>query len=275
MRVQNGTEDYVLGHSQQELARLERQADLFHAETTETLRRAGLKPGMRVLDVGCGTGDVAIAAAELVGPTGLVLGIDTAETALAAAAARVARSGLARVRFEKSDLHAFTADEPFDAITGRFIFLHLADPVGTLKHLTGYLRPGGVLAFIEMDIEEAGAVPALPLLDQCIAWIASTYRGVGVEPNMGSRLYATFRGAGLTPQLSGSCRIESGPDAAAYLYAAETLQSLLPHIIELGIATAEEIDLETLADRLREQAVAGDLCLFHPRLVGAWSRVGG
>jgi ubiquinone/menaquinone biosynthesis C-methylase UbiE len=275
MRADNEPGQYVLGHSEQELARLERQADLFRAETTDTLRRAGLTQGMHVLDVGCGTGDVAMVAAELVGPSGSVLGIDTAEEALAAARARAARLERDWLRFERSDIHGFEAKGDFDAVTGRFILLHLADPAGALKHLAGCLRPGGIAAFIEMDIEQAAASPELPLLTQCIDWITSTYRRVGVEPNMGSLLYATFRKAGLTPQLAGHCRIESGPHAFAFAYAAQTLQSLLPKITELGIATAAEIDVDTLADRLRVEAVAGDHCLFLPRLIGAWARTNG
>src|SRR5688572_24966472 len=73
---------YVLGHSDQELARLERQAEIFSVESRDWLRRAGLKTGMRVLDVGCGVGDVSIIAAEMVGSTGSVTGIDKAAIAL-------------------------------------------------------------------------------------------------------------------------------------------------------------------------------------------------
>jgi ubiquinone/menaquinone biosynthesis C-methylase UbiE len=163
MRADNEPGQYVLGHSEQELARLERQADLFRAETTDTLRRAGLTQGMHVLDVGCGTGDVAMVAAELVGPSGSVLGIDTAEEALAAARARAARLERDWLRFERSDIHGFEAKGDFDAVTGRFIFLHLADPAGALKHLAGCLRPGGIAAFIEMDIEQAAASPCIRL----------------------------------------------------------------------------------------------------------------
>jgi hypothetical protein len=61
---------YILGHDRDELDRLIYQARFFGGLTEEVLRRAGLAPGMRVLDVGCGTGDVSFLAARLVGPTG-------------------------------------------------------------------------------------------------------------------------------------------------------------------------------------------------------------
>jgi hypothetical protein len=91
---------------------------------------------------------------------------------------------------------------------------------------------------------------------------------------MGSKLYETFRKAGLQPNLVGISRIEGGPDAVAYDFAAETIRSLLPWMTEFGIATGEEVDIDTLAERLRAAAIAGDHCIFLPRIVGAWARKG-
>jgi ubiquinone/menaquinone biosynthesis C-methylase UbiE len=262
---------YVLGHSEQELARLERQGEIFGVETREVLRRAGVKAGMRVLDVGCGGGDVTMIAAEQVGPTGVVVGIDSAPAAVATAAARARRAGYAWAEFENADLYKYQPARGFDAIVGRFVLLHVADPTAALRGFAGLLNDGGVIAFIEMDIDQAGAVPDMPLLRQYLEWIVATYRHVGVEPNMGSKLYATFRSAGFTPRLTGSTRIESGPDSVVYQFAAQTLVSLLPAVEKFGIATAEEIGIDTLAERLRVAAIAGDHCIFMPRLIGAWA----
>ena len=272
MRSDGGTVPYVLGHSEQELARLERQSEVFAAATGDVLRNAGLKPGMTVLDVGCGVGDVALMAAEMVGPEGTVLGIDRAGQALSVARARAERAGYGWLRFEEADIFSFSPERTFDAAIGRFILMHVADPVGALKHLTRLLQPGGTVAFLEMDIDQAAAVPELPLLSQCIRWITTTYRRVGVEPNMGSMLYAAFRAAGLDPRLAATTRIESGPDAIAYGFAAQTLTSLAPTMEKLGIASAAEIGIDTIAARLREASLAGDHCLFMPRLVGAWAK---
>ena len=273
MRTDGKTASYVLGHSEQELARLERQSRLFANETKSVLVNAGLKPGMAVLDVGCGVGDVALAAAELVGPTGSVLGIDRAAEALSVARAGAEQGGHGKLRFEEADLFSYEPDQRFDAAVGRFILTHVADPAAVLKRLTRFLNPGGIVAFLEFDIEEAGARPPLPLLSQCISWITTTYRAVGVEPNMGSLLYATFRAAGLDPRLAATQRIESGANSIAYAFAAEALASLIPTMEELGIATAAEVDVDTLAARLRDAAGAGDHCIFMPRLVGAWAKI--
>lgn len=273
MPESGATRTYVLGHSAAELVRLEKQAQIFADATENVLRRAGITAGMHVLDVGCGVGDVALAAARLVGPTGSVLGIDRAGEALELARRRAAAAGFDWVRFEAADLHTFTTGERFDALIGRFILMYLADAAGAIRQLTKYLKPRGIVSFIELDINSAGATPPIPLLTQCVEWITATYRRVGIEPNMGSRLYATFRAAGLTPELVGNCRVEGGPDAVAYEFAAETLRSLLPSMQEFGIATAESVAVETIAERLREAAVAGEHCIVLPRVVGAWAKM--
>ncbi len=264
---------YVLGHSEAELSRLEHQAQIFSAETREILRRAGISPGMTVLDVGCGVGDVSMIAAELVGPTGRVLGIDNANAALPPARARAARAGCSWLTFEQADVNGYSTEETFDAVIGRFILMHVPDPAGALRTLMRFAKPRGIIAFIEMDISQATALPELPLLTRCVDWIVSTYRAVGAEPNMGSMLYRTYRAAGLDPRLHGTCRIESGPNAIVYDFAAQALATLMPAIEAHGIATAAEVDPATIADRLREASVAGDHCIFLPRLIGAWASV--
>lgn len=271
MRTDVEPQRYVLGHSEQELARLERQGEIFGVETTDVLRRAGVRTGMQVLDVGCGVGDVSMIAAEMVGPTGAVLGIDNAASALPTARARAQRAGYDWLRFAEADLYQFEPTDGFDAVIGRFVLLHVPDPVAALMHLGRFLNDNAVVGFIEMDITQAGAVPDMPLLTQCIDWIVQTYRQVGVEPDMGSRLYATFRSAGFNPRLTGSTRIESGPDSIVYQFAAQTLVSLLPAMESHGIATADEIGIDTLADRLRAAVTAGDHCILMPRLIGAWA----
>jgi ubiquinone/menaquinone biosynthesis C-methylase UbiE len=262
---------YILGHSDQELARLERQAEIFSVETRDWLRRAGLKTGMHVLDVGCGVGDVSMIAAEMVGATGSVVGIDNAAIALPLASARGKRAGYDWLRFVEANLLQYAPGEKYDAIIGRFILMHIPAPSEALRHLCALLDEGGVVSFIEMDISETAAIPPMPLLEKVIDWVTETYRRVGAEPDMGNKLYATFRAAGLTPRLSGVTRIESGPNSIVYPFAAQTLFSLLPAMERLGIASAAEVGIETLADRLRAEAIAGDHCILMPRLVGAWA----
>lgn len=261
---------YVLGHTHEELARLEAQAELFEEPTEDILKKAGIGPGMRVLDIGCGVGDVALIAAALVGPTGSVLAVDQSDAALATARARAEASGLGWVSFMQADIDSLSLDEKVDAVTGRFILMHLPDPAETIRNALANLVDGGSLAFIEMDISSASTVPEMALFDQCLNWIVDLYRRIGAEPNMGSRLYGAFRAAGLVPQLRGSCRVEAGASARVPDYLAETIRTIMPSLNQLGIAHDVDIDIDTLSDRLREASLAGDQCFIFPRLVGAW-----
>jgi ubiquinone/menaquinone biosynthesis C-methylase UbiE len=271
MTEQAGHSPYILGHSDQELDRLRRQAAVYADFTRSVLLGAGLGPGQRVLDVGCGVGDVSLAAAALVGPGGRVRGIDRSASALAVARARAAAEGVAVV-FDEADIDAADPGR-YDAVVGRFILLHRRDPVATLRDLAGRLAPGGRLAFVEMDLSTAAVEPAMPLFSQAMDWIRAVYRADGFETDMGSRLYGAFRAAGLEPGLVGTVLVEGGPSAYAPDYVAETVRSLLPRIVAVGAAEASEVDVDSLARRLREAALAGGHCFLYPRMIGAFARV--
>jgi SAM-dependent methyltransferase len=265
---------YVLGTSEVELQRLIDQSRFYGELTEEVLRRAGIGAGMRVLDVGCGAGDVSLLVASLVGPSGSVIGIDRMPESVQLARARLASSQLADATFLEGDLLQLTLDVPVDAIVGRFVLLYLADPVSALQRLRRFVRPGGLVVFHEMDMTAARSVPPVPLYQTVVHWIIETFRRGRVELDMGSRLFATFRQAGLpTPELLLRARIEGVPDSPAYAYLAHTLRSLLPIAEKLGVTTGAEVQIDTLADRLREEVVRADAVVVLPSLVGAWSRI--
>jgi ubiquinone/menaquinone biosynthesis C-methylase UbiE len=261
-----------LGHSDSELARLQTQAEFYAEFTRNVLLKAGLQPGMRVLDVGCGVGDVSIEAARLVGPSGSVVGVDQSDAALDMARRRTQAAGLPQVSFQKADLQRAAEPESFDAVIGRFILLHLNKPARALETLTGCVKPGGRIAFIEMDLSSAQVSPPLALFNEAVGWIRDTYLREGVEIDMGSKLFACYEALGLKPTLEAFQRVEGGPDANVYNYLAETVRSLLPRMVELQVVRAEAVDVDSLAARAREASVAGGHCFFYPRMVGAWAQ---
>src|SRR5258706_12141755 len=126
---------YVLGHSERELARLRAQARLIDPITRRFLLEAGIDSGMRVLDVGSGAGDVAFVAAELVGETGEVVGVDRSSAALTVARDRASERGLANVSFLQGDPASMAFGRPFDAAIGRYVLQFQSDPVGMLRKI--------------------------------------------------------------------------------------------------------------------------------------------
>ncbi len=262
---------YVLGSSAHEHKRLMVQADRLAPFTRRFLLAAGIAPGMRVLDVGCGAGDVALLAAELVGPTGAVVGVDRDPGVLAVACERATANPWAT--FVQADFRALPVEGLFDAVIGRCVLAHQADPVAALRSLLPHLRPGGIVAFQEPDMDHAAAVPPLPTFDRATGWIRATFARGGGHPRMGTELFATFAAAGLpAPTMQFDARIGGGPDDPAYDRIAAVVRSLLPKMEEWGIATADEVRIETLADRLRAEAVAAGAVITSPACIGAWVR---
>ena len=163
--------EYPLGYSHDEFERLERQSRFFGDLTEDMLRRAGIERGMRVLDVGCGVGDVSLLAAALVGTSGTVLGIDRSPQAIETARRRSKAAGRDWVRFAAAELEAFSTEETFDAVIGRLVLMYLPEPAATLRRFCSHLRPGGIVAFQEMSMPAVRSVPEGPLFRRCKGWI--------------------------------------------------------------------------------------------------------
>src|SRR5438309_209505 len=108
--------EYALGYSEREKERLIIQSRLYGDLTERLFRVAGIQPGMSVLDVGCGVGDVSLLAASIVGPAGSVLGVDRAAASIETARERVRSAGLQNVAFEVADLPSLDPGRTFDAL---------------------------------------------------------------------------------------------------------------------------------------------------------------
>lgn len=108
---------------------------------------ARLRPGMRVLDLGSGTGYPALLAAQTVGPDGSVAGIDLAEQMLEVARRKASSLKLANVTFRAGDATALPFDtNSFDAVTSRFCLMFLPDIPKAAAGIARVLKPGGWLA---------------------------------------------------------------------------------------------------------------------------------
>jgi SAM-dependent methyltransferase len=265
---------YVLGHSAFELERLARQERLIGPSTRQYFQAAGIAPGMRVLDVGSGTGVVAFLAAELVGPSGEVVGTDLAPTAVATANKAAVARGLTQVAFHEGDPAEMDFERPFDAVVGRYVLWCQADPGAMLRKLAKHLRPGGVIVFHEMDWSFVRSEPPAPTYDRCCRWIIDSFDRAGTTTNMSARLHRAFVSAGLPPPaMRMQTVIGDAVTAADWLRgAAELAIVLAPTMEQHGVATAAEIGVDTLSDRLIQEVTAGGGIVVGRADVGAWVR---
>jgi ubiquinone/menaquinone biosynthesis C-methylase UbiE len=267
---------YALRRTQEETRRLQVQAQVLNPSTRRLFEQAGITTGMRVLDVGSGAGDVALLLADMVGPSGVVVGVEIDPTILDTARARVEAAGRTNVSFLVGEIESKQLDTEFDAIVGRIILMHLRSPASVLHRLAHHLRPGGIVAFQEFDFAHFDTTPAHPpnqLTNQVCTWFLEAVRRAGLPVRMGLDMYTVFLDAGFrAPQMGCEGTIGAGPDWLWYEWSAESLRAVLPLILKFGIATAEEVAIDTLAERLRAEAVSRRLVMRGPDLVSAWTR---
>jgi ubiquinone/menaquinone biosynthesis C-methylase UbiE len=277
MSEQNAIADtYVLSRAPAETRRLQVQAQVLNPSTQQLFEQAGITTGMRVLDVGSGAGDVALLLADRVGPSGRVVAVEIDPTVMEMARARAEAAGHTNVSFLLGDIVTIPLDTEFDAIVGRLILIHVRSPAAVLQRLASYLRPGGIVAVQEFDMAHLATTPTQPpnpLIQQVSTWAVEALRRAGLPVRMGLDLYTVFLDAGLpAPQMRGEATFMAGPDWTAYDWPAETIRSLLPLILQFGLATAEEVDIDTLAERMRNQALSHRLVGLGPTIISAWTR---
>jgi SAM-dependent methyltransferase len=260
-----------MGRTTGEARRLEIQSRLYAPHTDHLLRLAGIGPGMRVLEVGCGLGDMTLQAARLVGPTGYVTGADVNADMVTAAQLRAEESGARNVAFVQARIPDIPVDGPVDAVIGRLILMHLRDPAEVVRGLRALVRPGGIISFQEVDVTYATSPQAAPLAAQCMKWCDEVARLAG-SGTCGGRLGPILRDAGLeVAGMAVEVPATVGPDSPDHAYYAESVASLLPLIAKYGVATEEEVGIGTLLDRLRAQARETRAVAYPPELIGAWA----
>jgi len=265
---------YILGHSDAEISRLQTQAAILRPITERLLRNAGIRSGMRVLDVGTGAGDVAILAAQLVGPNGSVVGIDPNRTVVAKAGERARSAGLRHVVFQEGTAETFSDDTGFDLVVGRYVLIHQTDPVTFLQAAARLARPGASITFHELRLlETCPSVPRVPLWDMIDRLIRLAFSTALPHYDAGDRLIEHFRNAGL-PEPSVFCEthIWGTADAPHYAWMVHTLRSLLPQLRRIQAVGEEFVGIDSLEARLRNAVLTSRSQVAGPPQICAWVR---
>ncbi len=211
-----------------------------------------LRPGLSVLDVGCGPGTITADLAEIVAP-GRVLALEPTEAGLDLARAETERRGVENVDFAVGDVLALEqADNSFDVVHAHQVLQHVPDPVGALREMARVCRPDGVVAARDADYAAFAWFPLLPGLGDWLTLYGRVARANGGEPDAGRRLLAWAREAGLS---------DISPSASIWCYGAEpdrrwwgeswavrVLESDLARTaLAKGLATSEELQALSLA----------------------------
>jgi ubiquinone/menaquinone biosynthesis C-methylase UbiE len=167
-----------------------------------------LKPGMNLLDCGCGEGTITVDLAETLRP-GTVIGVDLAPGAIERAQHLATERGVANMRFEEGTVYALPfPDASFDAVFSHALFEHLTDKSKALREIWRVLKPGGIVGLRSSDLGIMVIEPADPLIDQFWALVARIRNELGGESNVGRRLCTLLQQAKFT-HVQGSASFEN------------------------------------------------------------------
>jgi SAM-dependent methyltransferase len=164
-------------------------------------------------------------------------------------------------------------DTPFDAIIGRFVLMYQDDPAKSLRNMMRYLREGGLVAFQELDSTACRAWPAAPTFDAAARWLAEALRGSGARPELGLEMHSLFLDSGLPgPRMRIDTLVSGEEDSPVYKLLAEAVRTLVPTLEKLQIASDSQVQIDTLADRMRKEVAAKRGVAMSYGLVGAWAK---
>ena len=206
-----------------------------------------LRPGLAVLDVGCGPGTITLDLARLVAPAP-VLGIDRAEDVLLPPRAQAAVDGLENVTFGVGDVYALDMpDDSIDVVHAHQVLQHLSDPVAALREMRRVCRPGGVVAARDADYAAMTWFPADPRLDRWMAVYSGVTRSNAAEPDAGRQLRSWALAAGFAEVCSSASTwcFSSLEERRwwAGLWADRVRRSALAEqAVDRGLATRDELD---------------------------------
>lgn len=240
--------------------------------TERLLIDAGIGPGMRVLDVGCGRGDVSFLVARLVGERGQVLGIDRDSGALDVARGRARELGLSQVTFVEGDFCALSPDHgQFDGAVGRRVLMYQQDQVEALRRLADAVRPGGLVVFQEHDTKMVPAsLTPLPLHERVHAWMWRTVEREGANLHTGFDLASLLEQAGLVvDEVRAEAIVQTPREHRAV---GPILRAMLPRIERHGVASEGEMDIDTIDQRLVEERQKANATYVGDMIFGAWAR---
>jgi ubiquinone/menaquinone biosynthesis C-methylase UbiE len=149
---------YIIRGGVEGRERLRILARVMQSSTHSLLHRAGIRPGMSCLEIGCGGGDLAFDMARMVGPAGRVVGTDIDEAKLGLARKESADLQLSNIEFQFQDITTTDPEGEFDLIHARFVLTHLMDPAQALTRMRTALRKGGVVVVEDIDFGDIFAI---------------------------------------------------------------------------------------------------------------------
>jgi SAM-dependent methyltransferase len=238
---------YSLGATDAELRRLVQLASHEEDRVADACRRAGVRDGATVVDLGCGPLGALAALAAVVGPGGAVIGVDASTAALEKARALLSAPAFSHVRLVRADVNELAREHlgvpDVDVAYCRLMLLHQADPGRTLRNVAKLLRPGGVLIAHEPSdspMDAPASEPHVPAMTRVWELVIAAARARGAQTDFGRRGKTYLEDAGFTVESHHAYAVHYPPDIG-YEIPRIALHSLRPAVAEHRLATEDEI----------------------------------
>jgi ubiquinone/menaquinone biosynthesis C-methylase UbiE len=267
------SKQYVIAGGEAGWRRLRLLARAMAPTTRAHLVDAGVREGMTCIDVGCGGGHVTRMLAEMVGPSGRVVGIDFDAVKLAAAAAEIERAGMRNIEFRTADVLTWREPSTYDVVFGRFILSHLPESARVLANMRDALRTGGVVVLEDIDFSGGFCHPDNDGYRRyCELYCAVVHRRGG-DADLGKRLYSMMCAAGLhDAHVRVVQPVHTGRQPGKAL-ALSTLQNIVSSVLSESLAT--ETELQADIDSLEAFTNDPSTVIGLPRVFQVWGRTTG
>jgi len=233
------------------------------------LLKAGLKPGMQVVDFGCGIGAVTRMIGDMIGPSGSVTGVDASAAQLEQARNISGCQGYTNVSFVQADAcNTGLPRNSFDLVYCRFLLLHLPDPASCLREMRDVLRPGGLLLVEDGDLASAGSVPPTALDAFADLWTRLGRRR-RLNYSLARDLYQMVKAAGFNnPEIEIHQPTLDGTEHRSLLKL--SVEEAGPAFVGEGLITSDELE-RTLAD-MQTAIENSNVIALAPRMSLVWAR---
>ena len=237
-------DEYIFRTGDPELVRLGYQHRVWAESLFALWERAGVAPGMKMIDLGAGPGFCTVDLAHLVGPAGGVLAVDASERFLAHLRRKMAVEPLDNV--ETLECDAQTLDLPpasFDGAVARWLLCYLSDPLAALTGVASALKPGGV--FTIQDYSNYRAIDVAPrskAFSRVIEAVSKMWRDTGGDPDVGSHLPALLNRAGFDVREATTVVRSARPGSALWDWPTVFFRNFVPIMVKEGCLTEAEQD---------------------------------
>lgn len=185
-------QQYTMGYDEEFQILLRRRSAASNASHLLPL----LRPGMRLLDVGCGPGTISMGLAEAVSP-GKICGIDMEESQIAMASAAAVAGGHTNAEFEVGDaLDLPYGDGEFDVVHSHAVMMHVPDPARVALEMLRVLKPGGIVACRDLILSSCFTEPRLGDLENVWQVFGNLLAANGASPEMGKEIKGLLHDTG-------------------------------------------------------------------------------